>query len=271
MSEVIAFVSVKGGVGKTTVALEVASVLANYFDKRILLIDANFSAPNLHMYLGLEQGEIDMTLHDVLNNESGGVKYSPHNAIYEKHGVDIVPAIMSYKKGLDIFQLKKIISRVNKRYDFIIIDSSPHYSELLPVVAAADRIFVVTTPDEPTLKTSLMAAKIAKKQNTPIEGIIINKIRNPRYELSLGEIEEQGEIPVVARIKDHKKMAKALHHREPISLHDRKNKISKEIERFANSLSGIAEESSGFFQSVLPFTDIGKEKVNRELMRKKFK
>ena len=49
----IAFVSIKGGVGKTTLALETASALANDFGKKVLLVDANFSAPNVGLYLDL--------------------------------------------------------------------------------------------------------------------------------------------------------------------------------------------------------------------------
>ena len=77
MTNILAFVSIKGGVGKTTLALETASSLVNDFDKKVLLVDANFSAPNLGLYLDLTN---ETTLHDAL---SGTLL---HNAIYESHG-----------------------------------------------------------------------------------------------------------------------------------------------------------------------------------------
>jgi len=144
MDNVLAFVSVKGGVGKTTLALETASSLANDFDKRVLLIDANFSSPNIGLYLDLTNPEV--TLHDALSG------IGLHNAIYEAHGFDVVPASLYYKDDVDVFRLKKLISRVKRRYDFVIIDSSPNYKELIPVVVAAERIFVVTTPDRDNRK-----------------------------------------------------------------------------------------------------------------------
>ena len=64
----LAFVSIKGGVGKTTLALETASSLANDFDKKVLLVDANFSAPNLGLYLDLTN---EVTLHDALLGVGG--------------------------------------------------------------------------------------------------------------------------------------------------------------------------------------------------------
>ena len=78
MTNVIAFVSVKGGVGKTTLALEVASSLVNHYHKKILLVDANFSAPNVGLYLDLTN---ELSLHDALDG-------TPlHNTIYEAHGI----------------------------------------------------------------------------------------------------------------------------------------------------------------------------------------
>jgi len=261
MSNILAFVSIKGGVGKTTLALETASSLVNDFGKKVLLVDANFSAPNLGLYLDLTN---ETTLHDALDGTL------LHNAIYEAHGIDVVPASMYYPKEIDVFKLKKILNKYRTRYDFIIIDSSPNYEELKPVIAAADKIFLVTSPDNVTLTTTLKAAKMAREQNTPIEGIIVNRIRSPRHEFNTNEIEIISDIPVMARIRDHKKMAQALNYKTPITLLDSANIISKEIKRFASAICGTPEKE-GFFQKILPFKDIlQKEKINRQFMREKF-
>jgi len=75
---------------------------------------------------------------------------------------------------------------------------------------------------------------------------------------------------VVARIKDHKKMAEALKYKTPITVLDGRNIISKEIKRFSSAICGFPEEE-GFFQKFIPFKDIiQKEKVNRESLRQKF-
>tara|TARA_Y100000310_G_C20694459_1_gene824515 strand:- start:3537 stop:4352 length:816 start_codon:yes stop_codon:yes gene_type:complete len=266
MGVILAFVSIKGGVGKTTLALETASSLANNFGKRVLLVDGNFSAPNIGLYLDLtNKDNYDVTLHDAL------LGVGLHNAIYEAHGFDVVPAAFDYHHGVDVFRLGKILSKFKPRYDFIILDSSPNYEELKPIVVAADQIFVVTTPDEMTLKTSLKAAKLAKKNKTPVVGIVVNRIRSPRHEMNLQEIEEEsGEMPVMARIRDHKKIAAAAFHKAPITVHDSGNIISREVRRFVSALCGSPEEPVGFLGSVLPFGRPGKEKINREVLRKEF-
>jgi len=250
----------KGGVGKTTLALETASALANDFGKKVLLIDGNFSAPNIGLYLGLNYSN---SLHNVLNGEG------LHTAIYECYGIDVVPASLEFKDDVDPYKLKKILEKHKNRYDFIIIDSSPHQSEMLPAIAAADKIFVVTTPDTVTLQTSIKAAKIAKQNHLPIEGIIINKIRDPKYELELTEIEAISSLPVLAKIKDHKKVLEANFKRAPLNVYDGVNEVSKEIKRFASALCGI-KEKKGFWESVGLNKLIKKEVVNRELFRQGF-
>ena len=261
MTNILSFVSIKGGVGKTTLALETATSLAKNFNKKVLLVDANFSAPNIGLYLDLTS---DLTLHDALDGTL------LHNTIYEAHGIDIVPASMEYEKEIDPFKLKKLLQKYKTRYDFIIIDSSPNYEELKPVIAASDKIFLVTSPDHVTLQTTLKAAKIAKEQNTPIQGIIVNKIRSPKHEYNLEEIENISEVPVLAKIRDHKKMAEALSAKTPITILDEFNIISKEIEKLASAICG-SPEKTGWFQKLLPFKKIiQKQKINRQLLRHEF-
>jgi pilus assembly protein CpaE len=264
MGEAIGFISVKGGVGKTTLALETASSLANDFGKRVLLVDGNFSSPNLGLYFGIIP---EVGLHDVLEG------HDIHKIIQEKYKIDIVPASIHKNKSIEPLALKKILANIKEYYDYVIIDSSPHYSEMMPAIAACDRIFVVTTPDSVTLQTSIKAAKMAKARKTPIDGIIINKIKNPNFELSLREIETESGLPVVARIRDDKKIVEALFHKKPITLHSKNHHISKEIRNFASSLCGVEEEKSNldFFKKFIPKgLDLEREKINRAVLRQDF-
>jgi len=259
MGEIIAFVSVKGGVGKTTMSLEVAANLVHKFKKKVLLVDANFSAPNVGLYLNVIS---DYTLHNCLED------VPLTNSVYEAFGIDIVPASMDYERKVDITKLKKILANYKKRYDFIILDSSPSYEELKPVLNAADKVFIVTTPDNVTLRTSLKAATMAKEEKCQVEGIIVNKIRSPRHEYNLEQIEEIAEIPVLAKIKDSKKMVICLNNKKPISVEFPGNCISKEIARFASCLCGESEFPNKLNKKVMSL--VAKEKVNRDVYRNKY-
>jgi pilus assembly protein CpaE len=260
MGIIISFVSIKGGVGKTTIAMETASALANDFGKKVLLVDANFSAPNIGLYLDLKD---DLTIHDVLSDNEG-----LHAAIYESYGMDVVPASMHFNDKIDPLKLKKVLEKYRDRYDFIVIDSSPHHSEMLPAIAAADKIFIVTTPDRVTLHTSIKAAQMARHNKTNVVGVIINRIKDSKYELDLSEIQELIELPVLARVKDHKKILEAGHFRVPLTVYDGVNEVSREIKKLASAIAGEKEKETLF--SKIFKRHFKPEKVNREMYRQKF-
>ncbi|MCG8688238.1 MAG: AAA family ATPase, partial [Desulfobacterales bacterium] len=158
MTNILSFVSIKGGVGKTTLALETATTLSKTFNKKVLLVDANFSAPNIALYIDLTS---DYSLQDALSS-----KTLLQNTIYEAHGIDIIPSSLNHHKQPDPTSLKKLLQKYKPRYDFIILDTSPNYEELRPIIAASDKIFLVTSPDHVTLHTTLKAATLAKQQKT---------------------------------------------------------------------------------------------------------
>ena len=89
--------------------------------------------------------------------------------------------------------------------------------------------------------------------------------------MNLKDIERIGGIPVVAKIKDSKKMGKALYHREPMCVHSDTDCITNEVKKFTSSLVGEPSKSVGFFGKLFGWTGlVGKEEVNRELMCEKF-
>ena len=259
---IISFISIKGGVGKTTLAVETASSLANDYAKKVLLIDGNFSAPNISLNLGLKT---DSTLHDLLSGKLKNIG----NITYETHGFDFIPAALDFKDPVYFLKLRDAIEKIKDKYDFIIIDSSPNIQEVLPVIASSDKIFVVTTPDITTLVTSMKAARLAQLRKIPIEGIIINRIRHPRFELTLSEVEKHCNIPVMARIQDDKSILESLFYYKPHGLYNASSPISKEIKRFAGSLAGQPEKVSWFMRNFSKFGNFNKEKVNREVLRQK--
>lgn len=262
MGKTFGIISIKGGVGKTTISSSLAADLANHYQKKVLLIDANYSAPNLGLHMDIIEPE--KSIHHVLDR-----KINTKSAIQNKFGVDVIPGNYVYNRNINHLKLKDKIKSLRNKYDFIILDSSPSLNnEILSTMLASDSLFVVTTPDYPTLSCSLKAAKLAKQRGRPITGIIINKIRDPKYEISLSEIEEATNIPVVARIPDDKSTTRALFTSIPNPIYNKKSAFSKEINKLSAALTNNKEKKP-FMKKLIPFS-IKKESVNRQLMRKSF-
>jgi len=262
MGKTLGIIAIKGGVGKTTIAASLAADLVNHYGKKVLLVDANYSAPNLGLHMDIVEPK--KTIHDVL---AGKARIT--SAIYNKYGVDVIPGSYVYNDRLNYLKLRDKLNGLKKDYDFTIIDSSPSLNaEILSTILASDSLFVVSTADYPTLSCSLRAAKLAKQRGKPIRGIIMNKLRDSGYELSLKEIEEATDIPVVARIPDDKSNVRALFTRIPTTIYNRRSKFSREIGKLSAALTNNSEKRS-LFGSLVP-KSFRKEEVNRQILRKSF-
>ena len=260
MGRTIGLISIKGGVGKTTLSAALATELAFKHGKRVLLVDGNYSAPNLGLHMNIISPK--KTIHDVL---AGGERLS--GAIHKKYGVDVIPGNFLFKRNYNVLKLKNKLDSIKKNYDFIVLDSSPNLNdEVYSVMIASDALFVVSSADYPTLSCSMKAARLAKQRNKPVAGIILNRVKG-KYEVALEEIQEAVGIPVVARIKEDSVNHMALHERVPATLFARDSRFSKEVGRLANSLVG-KKEKRGIW--ALVGGNMKKEKVNREVLRQDF-
>ena len=256
MGKVIGLISIKGGVGKTTLAAALAADLAHNHGKKVLLIDANYSAPNLGIHMDIISPK--KTIHDVL---SGGNRLT--EAVHERYGVHVIPGNFLFNKDYNVLKLKNKLAGAKNRYDFVILDASPSLNdEILSTMLASDALFVVSTPDYATLSCSMKSAKLAQQRNKPIAGIILNKVRG-KQEVKLEEIQESLGIPVVAKIKDDDIVHMALHERTPATLFAKSTKFSKEVSRLSRSLMGKPERK-GWFRKPR------KEQINREVLRQGF-
>ena len=263
MGKVIGIISIKGGVGKTTAVSNLGAVLSRNFSKKVLLVDANFSAANLGLHLGIVNPEI--TLQDVLTG-----KKSVKDAI-QKHdiGFDILPAGIVPKK-VDPLKLKDKLAEIKNDYDFILIDSSPALNEeILGAMTASDELLVITSPDYPTLSCTMHAVKIAKRKGVPITGLVLNKTRGKSFELSMEDIENACNVPIVAVLPDDVKVMEALAETTPHSVHSPYAEGAIEYKKLAAAISGekyadprLFSKMKSFFSSTIP-----RQEINREILR----
>ncbi len=232
MVKIIGVISLKGGVGKTSSVVALGASLAN-MKKRVLLVDANFSSPNLGIHLNLIDPPI--TLHHVLERSS-----SVKDAIYKlENNIDLLPSSIFGKKISSPMKLRDKLRSVKNKYDIILIDSSPAMNEeVLASILASDEILVVTTPDYPTLSATIKAVKLAKSRGVPIVGLILNKVFGKDFELSIKDIEKVTGVSVMALIPHDINFLKSLSKFKSSVLEKPRANSSIEFKKLASMLVG---------------------------------
>lgn len=262
MGKTLGILSLKGGVGKTSAVLSLGSAIAG-LGRRVLLVDGNFSAPNLGIHLNIIEPET--TVHHVLNGDG---KIEDAIITLDDFNFDILPASIIYRSRINPFKLKEKIRLLRDRYDIIIIDSSPALNdETLAVMLASDEIFIVTTPDYPTLSMTMKAIKDAKTRGIKVNGLILNKVYNKPFELSIGQIEETSGVPVLAVIPEDIEVVKSLSTFTPSVINNPKSRGSMEYKKLAGVIIGEKQKPSGLWNL---FKSPQRQEVNRELFYQSF-
>jgi len=234
---IVGIVSAKGGVGKTTVATNFSIALQKLGNSTVL-IDCNFTTAHLGLFFNLFN--VEKTLNTFLRGECD------FNDVIYKHytGLSIIPSSIQLEEiaEVNIDDLKTKIKEKFSDSDFVVLDSAPGLGrEAIMTIKLSDEIIVVANP---TVASIVDAVKVIRFVNLidprkKVLGIVLNKIRNKKYEIPLEKIESFTGIPIIGRIPEDDRFIETTNRRTPFLLLYPDGKISENFYQLASFVSGM--------------------------------
>lgn len=212
MTKVIAIASAKGGVGKTTAAINLGAALAR-FGRQVIVVDGNLATPNIGMHLGAPV--VPSSVSDAVKG-----KKSIRDCVYShESGLRIAPASISLAdlKSTGQKNFGKAIKDLDGTSEIIVVDSAPGLGdEMFSAVSCADEVVVVTTADLPAVADALKTIELIEERGITVVGVVVNRVRDDDTEMKSDEIEALVERPVIASIPEDDNIRKALKKNHPV-------------------------------------------------------
>ncbi|MCP4783463.1 MAG: AAA family ATPase, partial [Fuerstiella sp.] len=242
----LAVMSTKGGVGKSTIAINTAVHAAATTNQRVLLVDAS-------LQLGVSASLLNLTptitIADIASmQERLDATMLREVTTQHESGLHVLPAPPTPAEASEIDDtcMSIILGVAKSAYDLVIVDSFPLLdATTLAILDRADHVCVVTENVVPTLTGTAAMLKTMDQLDigTSNRTLVLNRHQRCAGSLSASEVEQQMDEPVAAVIKHDRKVLEAANLGRPIILSRSRMGVAKAMRNMANNL--LAKVSTG--------------------------
>ncbi len=205
MTRIICIASGKGGVGKTTTVANIGSAL-NKFGFDTIIVDGNFLTPNLGLQLGINNTSTNLL--DVLNNNK-----SIFESVYlHPNGTKVIPSSINMWGVVKLpFNKLEELNKLRGFCDLMLVDCAPGLSDdAKACIKASDEVVIVTNPEITSVTDSLKTVQLAKQLGKPVIGVVINKVNNKSYEMSVKNVVDFLGVPLLGVVPDDESVKQAI-------------------------------------------------------------
>jgi Flp pilus assembly CpaE family ATPase len=198
---IIAVFNPKGGVGKTTLATNLASALQTRRGQNVMLVDADTVTGHVASSLGIDGVR---TLADSWLDQAEGGPFETIADIASAHpsGMRVV-SLSSSPLNTEILEPGRVADAINnarRGFDFVVVDLHPSYSDLnRTIFEIADRILVPVTPDVPAIRAAVQLTDYADEAGVRDRlALVINRANSG---VTVADMERTVGMPSLALIR----------------------------------------------------------------------
>ncbi len=253
MTKFIVIASGKGGTGKTTASINIATALSD-FGRDVIIVDGNITTPNVGLHLGMHSTQL--TLHDALM----GKKNIKEVVYSHPSGLKVILSHLSFDKSKGVKEnIADVIMKLAGATDVVIIDTETGFGkDLQDLIKSSDEVLVVTTPELAAVTDALKTIKLAEDHDATIIGVVLNRYTGNETEMHIENIERMLGKQILAVIPEDKNIKKSINLKHPIIYAYPMSPASVGFKKLAAKLIGEKyeygldkEEKSSMFNYVL--------------------
>jgi pilus assembly protein CpaE len=245
LGTVVAVFSPKGGVGRTTIAVNLAVVATTELNKKVVLVDGSFQFGDVAVLLNLNPK--DKSMFELVSDiEAGGdIEAVDTYTVTHSSGLHVILAPPSPEMA-DVITpagVKRVVEALRQRYELVVIDCAAWFNDTtLGILDLADIVLTVLTLEITSIKNIRLFLEVAEKLGYEDKVRLVLNRADTTLGIRVADVEHSiGRKVDNTIVSDGRAVVYALNRGVPFVLSNREAQVSQDVLRLATGMTGNRE------------------------------